>query len=266
MTDEEKSLEEWIKEERARLKKGFTYTPPSRTEKPDTSEDILAGLGLGAAVAGGTIAPHPNPTIFEGVKAETIIAALEQHLTSDEIQTQVSRTENTTVVTFLHRLEKAPYRFLPALTATLLETSDTLTITLSDLSQDLKREALASAGSALLQQGGQALYRGATWGLAGLLDAAGNVIAGVEEIVEEIQKLGLPKRVWEVVDRVGNAAQEAYRQERRKEEEARQKREEAERAWTHCPSCGRAYQNDEAERVNCPSCGAPRGSKPPWIP
>ena len=78
MTDEKKSLEEWMAEEQARLDKGFEYEPvPSSGEgKPSTGEEVLAGLGLGAAVVGGAVAPHPSPVTLEGVKAAAIVKAL----------------------------------------------------------------------------------------------------------------------------------------------------------------------------------------------
>ena len=90
------------------------------------------------------------------------------------------------------------------------------------------------------------------------------MMEGVQDLVEDIQDLGLPKRVWQVIDRVGEAAEEAYLDEKRQEQERQREREAAERAWTHCESCGRAYQEDD-DRMDCPSCGAPRGSKPAWL-
>ena len=55
MTDKDKSLEEWLAEEQARLDEGFTFEPKpsSAASKPGAGEEILAGLGLGAAVVGG---------------------------------------------------------------------------------------------------------------------------------------------------------------------------------------------------------------------
>ena len=70
------------------------------------------------------------------------------------------------------------------------------------------------------------------------------------------------ENVWEEKKRRERIAEE---EAERKEREAQRKREEAERAWTHCESCGRAYRDDEDSRVDCPSCGAPRGDKPAWL-
>jgi len=262
MADEEKNLEEWLAEEQARLDKGFTIEPKhgSGTGKPGAGEEILAGLGLGAGVVGGALAPHPNPVTFEGVKATVIVSALKSEIADDDTRAKVDRTGDSVVVTLLQSQADAPRQFSPALTATLIETADTLTITLGDLNQDVKRGAISSMGSTLVEQGKRALSGRRS--LAGLLDAAGNVIEGVDDLVENVQDLGLPRRVWEVIDRVGEAAEEVYLEERRKEQELQRRREEAVRAWTHCPSCGRAYRDDETDRVDCPACGAPRGDKP----
>ena len=263
MTDEKKSLEEWMAEEQARLDKGFEYEPvPSSGEgKPSTGEEVLAGLGLGAAVVGGAVAPHPNPVTLEGVKAAAIVKALKSEIADDDTRVEVERTGNSTVVTFLQSQEDAPYQFSPALSATLIQTADTLTVTLSDLNQDVKRGTISSVGSTLLEQGKRVLT-GRSRGIGGLMDAAGGLVEGVDDVVGSIQDLGLPKRVWEIIDRVGGTAEEVHLEEERKERELQRRREEALRAWTHCPACGRAYREDEDSRVDCPSCGATRGDKP----
>jgi hypothetical protein len=263
MTDEKKSFEEWMAEEQARLDKGFEYEPePSSGEgKPKTGDEILAGLGLGAAVAGGAVAPHPNPVTLEGVKVATIVKALESEIADDDTRVEVDRTANSTVVTFLQSQEDTPYQFSPALSATLIQTADTLTVTLSDLNQDVKRGTISSVGSTLLEQGKRVLT-GRSRGIGGLMDAAGGLVEGVDDVVGSIQDLGLPKRVWKIIDRVGGAAEEVHLDQQRKERELQRRREEALRAWTHCPACGRAYREDEDSRVDCPSCGATRGDKP----
>jgi hypothetical protein len=70
MTDKEKSLEEWMAEEQARLDKGFTFEPKpdSGASKPGPAEEILAGVGLGAGVVGGAVAAHPDTVTFEAAK------------------------------------------------------------------------------------------------------------------------------------------------------------------------------------------------------
>jgi hypothetical protein len=80
-----------------------------------------------------------------------------------------------------------------------------------------------------------------------------------------VDDLALPRQVWAVIDRVGKTAEEAYLEEKRQREREQYKRQEAERAWTHCASCGRAYSPEEVERMTCPSCGGSRGSKPSWL-
>ena len=102
-------------------------------------------------------------------------------------------------------------------------------------------------------------------GIGGLIETASDLIAGVEDVVEDIQDLNLPRRVWAVVDRVGVAAEDAYLEQQGRIEEQKRLREKAERAWTHCPSCGRAYEPTEVERMNCPSCGGARGPRPQWL-
>ena len=267
MTDKDKSLEEWMTEEQARLDKGFAFEPrPSSGEgKPGAGEQVLAGLGLGAGVIGGAVAPHPNPVTFEGGKATVIVNALKSEIADDDTHVEVDRTGDSVVVTILQSQASTPYDFSPALTVTLIETAGALTATLSDLDQDAKRSAITSMGGTILDQGKRTLSTGRSSGIAGLLDVAGNVMEGVGDLVEDIQDLGLPRRVWEVIDRVGGAAEEAYLDQQRREQESQRQREEAVRAWTHCPSCGRAYRDDEGDRVDCPSCGAPRGDKPAWL-
>jgi hypothetical protein len=265
MTDEEKkqSLEEWMAEERARLKKGFDYTPePATGSGPSTGDDVLAGLGLGAAVVGGAVAPHPNPVTFEGVRASVIANALKSELADDDTHVQVDRTGGSTVVTILlHQAES--YQFLPALAVTLLEAAGALTVTMGDLDKDVVRGAWASIGGTVVEQGKDLLL--GRRGPAGLLDAAGDLIEGISEVAENVDDLSLPKQVWGVIDRVGKAAEEAYLEEKRLREKEQRRREKAKRAWTHCPSCGRAYSPEEAHRVSCASCGGTRGDKPDWL-
>jgi hypothetical protein len=265
MSDEEKkqSLEEWMAEERKRLKKGFEYTPkPTTSGGPGASDDALAGLGLGAAVVGGAVAPHPNPVTFEGVRASVVASALQSELAGDDTRVQVSRTGDATVVSILlHQAES--YQFLPALTVTLLEAAGALTVTMGDLDKDVARGAWASIGGTVVEQGKDLLL--GRRGPAGLLDAAGDLIEGISQVAESVDDLALPKQVWAVIDRVGKAAEEAYLEEKRLREEELRRREEAERVWTHCPACGRAYRPEETQRVDCPSCGAPRGNRPDWL-
>jgi len=264
MADEEQSHEEWLAAERARLDKGFTFEPQpsSAASKPGAGDEVLAGLGLGAGVVGGAAAPHPNPVTFEGCRAVVIVNALRAEIPDDDTRVQVDQAGDSVVVTVLQSQEKAPRQFSPALSATLIETLDTLTVTVGDLSQGTVRDTLSSIGSTLLDQGKKVLSGRGRSGVAGLLDAAGHVMKGVEGLVEDVQDLGLPRRVWEVIDRVGGAAEQAYLDERRTEQELQRKREAAERAWTHCAWCGRAYRDDEDDRADCPACGAVRGDKP----
>ncbi|GAG12546.1 unnamed protein product, partial [marine sediment metagenome] len=156
-----------------------------------------------------------------------------------------------------------PHAFSPALTATLIETEDALTVAVGDLDEDTARGAVASMAGTLVEQGKRALF--GRRGVAGLLDAAGNVIEGVEDLIEDIQDLGLPRRVWAVIDRVGGAAEGAHLDQQRQARELRRQREAAVRAWTHCEWCGHAYADDEAGRADCPTCGGPRGAKPPFL-
>lgn len=265
MADKEQSLKEWLAEERARLDKGFSFEPKPgpAASKPGAGEEILAGLGLGAGVVGGAVAPHPDTVTFEGCKAAVIANALRSEIPDDDTRVQVDRSGDSVVVTILQSQKSRPHQFSPALSASLIEAADTLTVTVSDLSQGAVRTALSSVGSTVLYQGKRLLFR--RRGIGGLLETAGDIMEGVEDLVEDIQDLGLPKRVWEVIDRVGGAAEEAYLEKRRKEREARRKREAAERAWTHCGWCGRAYGSDEDSVTECPSCGAPRGVKPAWV-
>jgi predicted Zn-ribbon and HTH transcriptional regulator len=265
MADEEKNLEEWIEEERARLDKGFTYEPKpsSQAGKPSSADQVMAGLGLGAGVLAGAVAPHPESVTFQGCKANVIATALRREIANDDTHVQVDRSGDSVVVTISQSQASRPHRFSPALTATLIETPDMLTVTVSDLSGEAKRSTLGSVGRTVLNQGKRMLFR--RRGIMGLFRTAGDVMEGVEDLVEDIQDLGLPKRVWEVIDRVGEAAEKAYLDEKRKQQEVQRQREAVERAWTHCESCGRAYREDEADRVDCPSCGGVRGEKPGWL-
>ena len=87
----------------------------------------------------------------------------------------------------------------------------------------------------------------------------------LEQASEDIEDLGLPRRVWAIIDEVGQAAEDAYWEEHRKREALDRRREAAERVWTHCEYCGRAYAEDEESIVQCPSCGGARGPKPAWL-
>jgi predicted Zn-ribbon and HTH transcriptional regulator len=90
-------------------------------------------------------------------------------------------------------------------------------------------------------------------------------MGNVEDVIEEVQDLNMPRRVWAIIDRVGKAAEEVYLDEQHRARVLERQREAAEHAWTHCPYCGRAYAEAEGSVVTCPSCGGPRGPKPSWL-
>ena len=267
MGDREKSHEEWMAEERARLDKGFSFEPEptSAPDGPGAGGQVLAGLGLGAGVVGGVLAPHPNPVTFEGCKAEVIISALRKEIADDDTRVQVDMTGGSVAATILQSEKGGARKFAPAVNVTLIEKTDALTVTVGALNQDSLRGTISSMGDTLLDQGKKVLSRTRRSGAGGLLDAAGQVMDGVEGLIEDVQDLGLPRRVWGVIDRVGAAAEQAYLDERRQAEELQRKRALAVRAWTHCEWCGRAYAQDEETRTDCPTCGGPRGDKPAFL-
>ncbi len=263
--NQQEALEEWLAEERRRLDEGFSFQPQPMEESapPDPAQDILAQMGLGAGVLAGVIAGHANPVTFEGCSASTIAEAVRSHITSGDNRVAIEETEEATVVTVLQGQENRVDGFFPALTVTLIETSDTLTIAMSDLSPDLKREAVGSIGQAALRSGRSLLVRGR--GLGGVLYAAGGWVRSIEEVSENLQDLSLPSRVWGVIDIVGSAAEASFLEGQRTENARERERRSAERAWTHCEWCGRAYPAEDHGVVQCPSCGAPRGPKPAWL-
>jgi len=259
------NLDEWLAEERDRLDRGFQFEPKSTTAEPGASADIegtLAGAGLGAGVVAGAAAPHPDPVTFQGVKPTLIIDALREELTDRDTQIQVNQGQEAMEVTVLQAQEHSPHEFLPALTATLIDTDNALTISVSDLNQRTVRHTLSSMGNTVLREGTSVLVRRKHRGPEGLVDVAGNIIQGIENIVEDIQDLTLRARVWKVIDRVGHAAEQAYLDEQAKLTARQRAHEAARRAWTHCPYCGRAYGKDETDLTQCPSCGGTRGEKP----
>lgn len=148
--DKKKSLEAWLAEERRRLDEGFTFEPPAppKDSPPDAAQDILAQMGLGAGVLAGVIAGHANPVTFDGCKASTMAEALVSHISGGDTRASVERSEDATVVTVLQSQENQPQGFSPALTVTLIETDETLTVAMSDLSGDAKRGAMGSLGRA----------------------------------------------------------------------------------------------------------------------
>ena len=260
------SHEEWLAAERSRLKEGFSYTPPPPSEDTTSgagaADQVLAGLGLGGAAVAGALGPHPNPITFQGVPATVIANALRSEISDDDARVQVSRADEAVVVTISQSQVADPYQFSPALTVMLLETSDALTVTLSELRKSTVRSKLSSIGSTVLEQGRDVLVSRRRRGVGGLLDMAGNVKEGIEDLIDDIQDLTLPRHVWAVIDRVGGAAEEAYLEEVRKARALEWKREAAVRAYTHCEWCGRAYSAAEADLVECSTCGGPRAAKP----
>jgi hypothetical protein len=261
----ENNLDDWLATERSRLDRGFQFEPKPTSDASTgsaTVESALAGAGLGAGVLAGAAAPHSNPTVFQGVDADVIINALREELADNDTQVQVQRSDEACEVTVLQAQDDAPYTLLPALTATLIDRDNTLTVSVSDLNQRSVRTTLSSMGGTVLKESKDALLKGRRRGAGGLIDTAGNVIRGIENVVENIQDLGLPARVWKTIDRVGNAAEQAFLDEQAKLNTQRQAEEKALRAWTHCPYCGRGYTEDESALTQCPSCGGTRGVKP----
>jgi predicted Zn-ribbon and HTH transcriptional regulator len=266
MEDKKQSLEEWLAEEQARLDEGFTYEPAPSTsaESSGTAEEVLAGLGLGAGIAGGVVAAHPNPVTFEGSAASVIADALRAELPDEDTRVRVDKNGPSTIVTVLQSQGERG-EFLPALAVTLLEAGETLTVTVGERNEENVRRALSSMGEKALRRG-QRLAWARRRGLRGLLSTAGHVVEGLGDLAEDVQDLTLPRRVWRVIDRVGEATEQAYLEAWRREQERVRRREAALRAWTHCEWCGHAYGEDEARLMTCPSCGAPRGNKPDFLP
>lgn len=261
----EKTHEEWLEEEQARLDKGFQFepTPSSTRQTPDSAEEVLAGLGIGAGVAGAAVAPHENPCAYEGVKADLVAAALASELADDDTRVGVTRTQSSVVVTVLQSHGDSGWETAPALSVTLIETPAKLTVSVGKLTDDTVRETLGSIGDTVVDQSKRLLLR--RRGPGALLDAADAVIDGIGDLVEDIQDLGLPGRVWQVIDRVARARENAYLEQKREDRETERKRQAAERAWTHCEWCGRAFGSSEVPVTECPACGAPRGTKPAWL-
>lgn len=262
---EKQSLEEWMDAERARLKQGFNYDPPP-TSPPNKSESVgqvAAGLGIGASVVGSALAPHPETATFEGCRAAVIVKALESEIVAPDTRIQAERSGASTVVTILQSQARAPARFAPALTVTLVESAETLTVNVSALNQEAKRNTLGSVGRTVIGQSKRLLFR--RRGVDGLLDTAGELMRSAENLVEDVQDLGLPKRVWDVIDRVGLAAEKTYLENQRKRREVEEQRKAAEQSWLYCEYCGRAYEKDEEGLSNCPACRGARGEKPAWL-
>ncbi len=259
------SLEEWMAAERARLKQGFNYepSPTSPPNKSEALEQVAAGLGVGAGVLGGALAPHPETVTFEGCRADVIVKALKSDIADPDTRIRAERSGESTIVTILQSQAHSPGRFAPALTVTLVESAETLTVNISALNQEAKRNTLGSVGRTVLGQGKRLLFR--RRGMGGLFDTAGELMRSAENLVEDVQDLGLPKRVWAVIDRVGSAAEQTYLENRRKRQEVEEQREAAERAWLYCEYCGRAYEQDEETLSNCPACRGARGPKPDWL-
>lgn len=262
--DRAMSHEEWLESERERLRRGFMYTPqPSASGTPARGADqVLAGLGLGAVAAAGALGPHPNPITFQGIRASVIANALRSEISDHDTRVQVQRTDEGMVVIVSQSQVSAPQRFSTVLTVTLLQAPEELSVAVSELRKSALREKWSSIGGTVLEQAGEVLVSRRRRGVRGLIDMAGNLRDGVEDLVDDLQDLTLPRRVWAVVDRVGGAAEEAYLEEIRRARALEWQREAAVRAYTHCAWCGRPYGPDEDETVRCPSCGAPRGPKP----
>jgi hypothetical protein len=260
------SHEEWLRSERERLKRGFSYTPPPPAPGTATTagaaDQALAGLGLGAAAAAGALGPHPNPITFQGIRASVITNALRSEISDDDTRVRVQPTDEGTVAVISQSMASAPHRYAPVLTVTLLEAPDALTVTVSELRKSALREKWGSIGGTVLEQTGEVLGARRRRGVGGLIDVAASLKDGVEDLVDDIQDLNLPRRVWRVIDRVGGAAEEAYLEEVRKARAIEWQREAALRAYTRCEWCGRAYAPDEGALVECPACGGTRGSAP----
>jgi len=261
----EQDLAGWLAAEQARLDRGFQFEPKptmSESTRSGSVETALAGVGLGAGVIAGAATPHPNPTVFQGVKPTLVINALREELADRDTRVQVNAGREAVEVTILQSQDQHPFDYLPAVTATMIDRDNTLTITVSDLSQNSARTAFGSMGKTVLREGKNVLVNRRMRGPGGLIDAAGSLIQGIGDVVEDIQDLNLPSRVWKVIDRVGNAAEQAYLDERAKTDARAREREQALHAWTHCPYCDRGYSEDEAQLTLCPACGGTRGDKP----
>jgi hypothetical protein len=266
MADEDKRRrEEWLAQEQERLRRGFSYQPPSASAGSagagSGGDQALAGLGLGAGVVGGAVAPHPNPVTFEGVPAVVIAEALRAELTDHDTRLAASPAADSLVVTIYQARDRQALRFQPALAVTMVERGETLTVTVSELAQGAVTDVLGSIGGTLLEEGWDIVARRRA-GLGGLLSTVGHIVRGAGRLADTLEDLTLPKRTWAVIDRVGAAAEDAYREARRRAEAAERAREAALRAWTHCPYCGRAYEAAEEALTNCPACGGPRGARP----
>lgn len=262
MSEKRKSREEWLAEESARLKRGPTLQPliPSVTNRGSALDPMRAGLGA----TGGALAPHPNPVTFQGCTANVIAEALRAELTDEDTRVEIGQAGKGIVVTIFQSYGRRSYHFWPVLSVTLLQAGEQLTVTVSPLAERAATDALSAIGGTLIKHGIGLLRRPS--GLGGLLSTVGHVVQGASELMDHLEDLTLPQRVWAIIDRVGGAAEKAFLEAQWRALEQQRQREAILAAWTHCPYCGRAYAPAEAELANCPACGGARGSKPEWIP
>jgi hypothetical protein len=140
--------------------------------------------------------------------------------------------------------------WVAAQTVTLIQSGDTVTVTVS-------APSLAAMGGAAGDIGGTAL------GALGKV-LTGNVIGGITDaarnvgrLTESAENIALSSNLRAAVKRIGEALDDEWRQADRE----RQEREERERIQNTCQFCGTPYPT--ADAINCAVCGAPRSQGRP---
>lgn len=208
----------------------------------------LAGLGAAGLAQSVKDATAPGGASYRTVRAPaaTLTAFLDalQALGDRDTRPQVTRRgQDQATLRFEQLLPTG--QWVTAQTITLIQSGDTVTVSVSAAN-------LAALGGAAGEVGGTALN---TLGkvltgnvLGGLSDAA----RSVGRLSESAENIALSSKIRATIQRIGNALDDEWRQAERE----RQDREAAALKLNTCQFCGAPYPEPDA--IQCAVCGAPR--------
>jgi hypothetical protein len=247
LTPEQGSQEESLFDRAMRQAKEAGAAVPSSSSGLEQAGLVGAGAAAGLAQ---TVkdATSPGTFTFQTVRppAATLQVFVEalQALGDRDTRPQVGRsTPDQATVQFQQLLPTG--NWVGAQTVTLIQSADTVTITVS-------APSLAAMGGAAGEVGGTAV---STLGKV----LSGNVLGGLTEaarsvgrLTESAENIALSSKIRSTLQRIGSALDDEWRQAERE----RLEREERQRVLDTCQFCGAPYP--VADAVQCAVCGAPR--------
>jgi hypothetical protein len=252
----------------AALEERLTRAAALSTGQITESNDINLGeIAAGAAAALGIgTAAHAIATdgsaAWKGVPPRLVANALERTFDNSETtDAEVEGSEESLAATIYLRPPDGS-RYVPAITVMLSQSGENLEVKVSDLTSETWLETARQGGQRLLELAQKGLWlwlrRKSIFSMEGA-DLAQNTLDSAFDATQAVKNLNLNERVWQVIKETADAREKVYKDEQKREHQARQDLIEAWDDYQRCPRCGEAFG---ATETVCHICGRGRNAPP----